>query len=66
MKTEYLIRQKSNPGSLLNTDNKGKEAYLLKRAKQQEKNIRLDVLEEKVNDIDNTLKKILELLEKDK
>lgn len=66
MKQEYIVRQKTNPGALLNTDNEGKKAYQLKRASMKKNTDRLNDLENKVNDIDDTLKKILSILEKDK
>lgn len=66
MKQEHLVRQKNNLGAILNTDNEGKKAYEIRRAKARQNSERIDILEEKVDEIGNTLSQILELLKKDK
>lgn len=62
MKTEHLVRQKTNPGALLNTDNEGKKAYLVRRAKVKAKDERIEDLEAKVEELMDRYSTILEYL----
>lgn len=52
---ETFVRQKDNPGSVLNTDSRGLEAY--KKRKQRENEI--DNLKNDVSEIKNMLHELL-------
>jgi hypothetical protein len=62
--TDGFVRQEDNPGSIVNVDKNGLQAYKLKREAEKRKESDINILRDEVTDIKNMLSQILEKINK--
>ena len=62
--TDGFVRQEDNPGSIVNVDKNGLQAYKLKREAEKRKESDINTLRDEVTDIKNMLSQILEKINK--
>jgi hypothetical protein len=62
--TDGFVRQEDNPGSIVNVDKNGLQAYKLKREAEKRKESDINTLREEVTDIKHMLSQILEKISK--
>lgn len=58
--TDGFVRQKDNPGAIINVDKNGLEAYKLKREAEKRKEEDINNLREEMSDIKDMLRQLLE------
>ena len=62
--TDGFVRQEDNPGSIVNVDKNGLQAYKLKREAEKRKESDINILRDEVTDIKHMLSQILEKINK--
>jgi len=62
--TDGFVRQEDNPGSIVNVDKNGLQAYKLKREAEKRKESDINILRDEVTDIKHMLSQILEKISK--
>ena len=62
--TDGFVRQEDNPGSIVNVDKSGLQAYKLKREAEKRKESDINILRDEVTDIKHMLSQILEKINK--
>ena len=62
--TEGFLRQKDNPGAVVNVDNSALQAYKLRRKAEMRKEDEINNIKQEVADIKNMLSLILEKIDK--